>query len=185
MVTGNHRVYMIKIIENALSESEISEVYSKITDGAFPWYLNYEAQHLKEYKGKTFEHYQFNHYLFRHEVNSPHFDYFNEIVNKLCKVTKTSGLLLRCKLNCQFPDSRSLSSNNPIHIDEHIPHTSLLLYLNDSDGDTIYFKDGKEFKRITPKRNRLVVAKGPVHHCSSNPVNTELRYVLNTVIIDK
>ena len=77
-----------------------------------------------------------------------------------------------------------LPSPNPgpddIHTDLKIPHWVCLYYINDSDGDTILFKDDKktEIKRIKPKQGRIVFFDGFIPHCSSRPaLNT--RAVLN------
>ena len=51
--------------------------------------------------------------------------------------------------------------------------------MNDSDGDTILFKDRKVSKRITPKKNRLLAFNGFKLHASSHPINSIARVVLN------
>ena len=68
----------------------------------------------------------------------------------------------------------------PPHTDQETPHLSCIYYINDSDGDTILFKDDKktEIKRIKPKQGRIVFFDGFIPHCSSRPaLNT--RAVLN------
>lgn len=79
------------------------------------------------------------------------------------------------------------------HIDSTEPHYVGLLYLNDSDGDTILYKQkyvngSNPFrkleeldvdKRVTPKPNRLVFFDGRIYHSSSTPTNNQLRYALN------
>ena len=69
---------------------------------------------------------------------------------------------------------------NQVHVDTHEPHRVCLYYVNDSDGDTILFKDDKttEIKRITPKKGRIVFFDGSIPHCSSNPKQTH-RSILN------
>ena len=77
-----------------------------------------------------------------------------------------------------------LPSPNPgpddIHIDINAPHWVCLFYVNDSDGDTILFKEDKktEIQRVTPKKGRVVFFDGSIPHCSSRPsLNT--RAIIN------
>lgn len=76
------------------------------------------------------------------------------------------------------------------HIDCPMYHIVLLYYVNDSDGDTILttkiddeklnvngipysdffdYSDLEIYKRITPKKGRLVIFNGLRYHCSSRP----------------
>lgn len=89
------------------------------------------------------------------------------------------------------------------HVDDHSPHKTGLLYLNDSDGDTYFYdnyydpelnvdnlyqfdyyqkfiKDHLKFQQsVTPKSNRLVLFDGYQYHASSCPTKTQLRVVMN------
>jgi hypothetical protein len=69
----------------------------------------------------------------------------------------------------------------PPHID--IPgrnHWVLLYYINDSDGDTVLFKDDQttEIKRVTPKKGRMVFFDGSIPHCGSRSA-TNTRSAVN------
>ena len=65
------------------------------------------------------------------------------------------------------------------HIDFNFDHYVCLYYINDSEGDTIIFDDeGKELKRVTPKKGRIVFFEGSMYHCSSRP-STKTRAILN------
>jgi len=184
---------MIQVFDDVLSEEDNNNIQSLITNNKFPWYVSKEDHFIESYRDICFSHYQFTHTLYNKEIfgssnkeiRSPHFSTFLYYVNKFTELYKVKGSLYRIKLNCQYQDNRSIDKYNPIHFDEHTPHTSLLYYINESDGDTIFFKQGKEIQRVSPKKNRLVISDGPIDHCSSNPIKTELRYVLNTVILTK
>jgi hypothetical protein len=65
-------------------------------------------------------------------------------------------------------------SNNPkpltIHNDLKSPHYVCLYYVNDSDGDTIFFDDNSnEIKRVPPKKGRITLFDGSISHCGSSP----------------
>lgn len=82
----------------------------------------------------------------------------------------------------------------------HYPHADLdnytdklfsaLYYVNDSDGPTYFFKqfapkknnDLTLFKKVKPKKGRLVLFDSRRFHCSSSPVKNDKRVVLNLVI---
>jgi len=69
----------------------------------------------------------------------------------------------------------------------HPPHTdtdadgavSCIFYLHDSDGDTFFH--GKDYRQVTPKANRAVLFDAYHKHCSSNPINTHRRMIINSV----
>ena len=80
---------------------------------------------------------------------------------------------------------------NVIHVDSlDESKWSLVYYLDDSDGDTVLFNEFKSdrpekltiFKKISPKKNRVVLFNSARYHASSNPrVNSERR-VINIVM---
>ena len=68
----------------------------------------------------------------------------------------------------------------PPHIDVDIPHWVCLYYVNDSDGDTVFFKDDKvtEIKRVSPKKGRIAFFNGSIFHAGT-PSGTNSRAVIN------
>lgn len=100
-----------------------------------------------------------------------------------------------------IPIGQSNFVNHP-HVDVPYNHTVGLLYLNDSDGDTIiynerfnpygtldvasYYEDTlnrqvTELKRITPEENKFVMFDGTHFHSSSTPAKTKKRLTVNFV----
>lgn len=124
------------------------------------------------------------------EYISPHFSAFTPIFLKLKKYFGNYQLL-RAKINISFID---LSGKfQPPHVDlkyeDSSPafHWVFLYYINDSDGDTLFFKNEKEIvgeenevlERITPKQNRAVLFDGSLLHAASNPAKNNMRIVMN------
>lgn len=87
------------------------------------------------------------------------------------------------------------------HIDDERKHYAAVLYMNDSDGDTIfyhqkynksnnrgwledieYIKSNGGFsidKTLTPKENKVVIFDGSIYHSSFAPINSHTRCVVN------
>lgn len=102
--------------------------------------------------------------------------------------------LLRIRISKKHPRIGFTKDNyNLPHVDLPIPHTTLIYYLNDSDGDTRVFDqfhindiEPKMFTtkaRITPKENRLLKLDGLNYHTASNPFDYDRRIVLNINLI--
>jgi hypothetical protein len=65
------------------------------------------------------------------------------------------------------------------HIDLDHPHWVCLYYINDADGDTIFYDDNlNEIKKISPKKGRIVFFDGSIKHSAGIPTNNE-RIVIN------
>lgn len=74
------------------------------------------------------------------------------------------------------------------HTDWKFPHYTLLYYINDADGDTVFYNEfygGNDWaqyteqSRNTPKGNTGVLFNGLQYHSSSNPVNAPYRAAIN------
>lgn len=68
---------------------------------------------------------------------------------------------------------------------DNIPHLSGIIYLNESDGDTVIFNEteyGDEYTekiRISPKKNRLILFDGKYVHTGHSPSYHNNRILLN------
>jgi hypothetical protein len=77
---------------------------------------------------------------------------------------------------------------HPPHVDMTKPHLVFLYYVNDSDGDTVFFNEKYSSEKtpiltvnnsIAPKSGSAIVFDGLTYHASSSPINAEERIVLN------
>jgi len=114
---------------------------------------------------------------------------------------------VRCVTCLSVPGVTSEYYNIP-HVDNPSPHKSVILYMNDSDGDTRIFHQRQNYcppklgldatdeeKRnyanhyirsgftvkhcITPKANRVLIFDGLQYHTAGFPVNSRRRVIIN------
>jgi hypothetical protein len=135
------------------------------------------------------------------KVNIPFEDYFmfiKPLIFKMVDDCKEYDIYapVRIKVNLllkqeNFPDNHY----NIIHVDSlKSDRWSAVYYLNDSDGETILFNEFKSevqpekftiFKKIQPKKNRLVLFNSSRYHASTNPKNSNERFIINFVMLGK
>jgi len=66
----------------------------------------------------------------------------------------------------------------PPHTDQETPHLSCIYYINDSDGDTIFYNENKEeIKKVSPKKGRIAFFDGSIPHSGSRPSTTHRRLI--------
>jgi len=111
-----------------------------------------------------------------------------KIVNIFCNKHNISfDSISRIKFNLT-PSIKNATTLFP-HVDASIPHWVFLYYVNDSDGDTVLYKQrltgsqidtpGEIMERITPKRGSAFLLDGRHFHAITPPENTRLRGVIN------
>ena len=109
-------------------------------------------------------------------INDCYFN-FSQILYKFCD--KLNINLLKVNLGrifLQIPSKVDVPFEP--HIDQYYPHWVCLYYVNDSNGDTIFYDNNKEIKRISPKKGRIIFFDGSVYHTAGKP-NKNHRAVVN------
>jgi hypothetical protein len=97
--------------------------------------------------------------------------------------------IVRIKINLIQPGPNPDASKYHMpHVDSDSEHKVFIYYVNDSDGDTIFFNqvaDGHKpekftvMNRVSPKRGRGVVFDGSIYHASSSPIENQYRCIIN------
>ena len=114
------------------------------------------------------------------EPNLPYYDLTQKLLKTFAKKHGLSvNQTIRTKVNLYFKSDNN--SHHTPHIDFEQPHWVFLYFLNDSDGETVFFenKEGKEYIRVEPKAGRAVVFDGSIYHASQSPKHHKLRSTLN------
>jgi len=138
----------------ALNRNQLEKLYQKLNKEEINFYLSFRAVELGD-KGFHFCCESLN----RKGKKNKHYSYFKSL---LISILKKHNLKLkkihRMAVNVTF--NNGYVKEVPLHKDHDFPHKQLLLYLNDSTGDTIipYYN-----KTITPKENKAIIFDGIEH----------------------
>jgi hypothetical protein len=179
----------VKVVDNFLPEEYQNALESLLLSTGFPWYLN-QTTISKEYQAffgidNALDYMQFTHGFFRDGgVVSEHYGIVSLINYHLMlteNINTSSIYRMKANLNTQafnYPKDY----HYPIHYDvpKELSGVTCIYYVNDSDGDTIFFSsDLKEVNRVTPKKGRLVYFDNKTLHAGSPPKNSITRCVIN------
>jgi hypothetical protein len=188
---------VIKLIDDLLSEEELKPLYDEVMGEDFPWSYGrtvdageVENKFLIGWKKLII----FDKQL-RYDPNNIIVPAINTMLSKAGETVK-SIIRARLILNT-IADKNYL---NGVHTDLDHRHRTALFYFNDSDGDTILYKevfdptedlDSKVYQekifnntfteenRITPKKNRLAIFNGLQYHSGETPTTVHRRVILN------
>ena len=174
------------IKDNILSPNVIDHLEDVVLGSNFPWYFTPNSAFDENRKINKGGYHSFSHLLARGKENySNYTNIFNVATMDLQhKFDLHNYKIFRLRLGLQVSMGKEVI--NPAHVDDPvIPHKSCILYLNESDGDTCFYKEGKIFKRVSPVKNRAVLFDGSIYHSSSKPIKYQNRIILNINFIEK
>lgn len=191
------------IIDDIIPQSLFNKIENVLTDfNLQSWYMVPTTATDKNIKEKTNNlNYSFAQWLFND--NRPQ-SQFHEvahdgILTALDKFGIEYSEYYRTRLNLFMPQTENIIHG--VHIDRVHPHHSMIIYMNDSDGDTYLYEEHEQWMkhelnvpehknltvaaRIKPKRNRAVLFCGNRYHSSSAPIESDYRMTLNTNFLVK
>ena len=191
---------MVKIIDNFLTKSYHKEILEIMSGDNFDWYYSDNISYTKDEFTSMFGTNQrysthFNEYGFTHwfwhkitgQRDTQHSHFIKPALYQILDVT-----------DCDFiqrarADMVTWSKEEFIHsahVDNIIPNTAAVFYVNESDGDTILYNDKrtdiasyedlKECDRVSPKANRLVIFDGALLHTGCSPTKHKRRILINS-----
>jgi len=163
----------------------VDQIEELVTQQMFPWYLVKETTFVDgptPYKG-VFNNSSFSHVVVMdYQPASQYYDLFESALRLISDAANQNfSDIYRVRLGCLLPDK--LDHHCP-HVDFEEEHTTALYYVNESDGDTIFFSHEESVfqpdcqLRVPPERGKMVVFNGDVLHASSSPT-TGYRIALN------
>jgi hypothetical protein len=162
---------MYKIIDNAISKKDQKFLVDTIVDNKyFSWFF---GKDVTRENGKQKRHCFTHNFVVNGNKNSEALDVVQPLFNKYIK-----NKIINFKTILQLPLNISTKTYDTPHKDIKTPHTVYLYYVLDSDGETVLFKNKKIFKKIKPKKGRLVIFEGEVLHTAYQP-KKNIRCILN------
>lgn len=185
---------MIKIFDNVL-DLEKQNALEEFALTRIPWYYYQDISgcNIQSDNPNYFPSGGFSHVAFRDGIINSSFykDFINlekithDIFNSL-KIEINEILRLKLNLTTPIPGYKPNNFCTP-HVDLPFSHYVLLYYINNSDGDTIFFKTSDTshntnfeiLTRIRPKKGSCVLFDGSIFHTQSNPIVSPIRLNLN------
>ena len=186
----------MKVIDNFLCKSYHKNILELMTDPNFEWGYGHTTFPIeKDHSDFT----NFNEYGFSHIF----FDEERGAVGRFASHIQPLLFQILDVTNCDFilrsrADMVTWSKEDfihPAHIDFPISNTAAVFYINETDGDTIFYnvkstavlkdKELKEYDRVSPKANRLVIFDGDLLHTGCSPTKHKNRILINSNFIKK
>jgi hypothetical protein len=207
------------ILDDALSPSIFAKVKDTIRRRDFLW--NFSPFPVVVHSGEGIDSDLMDNHCFSHrakvyapnlhELDRKKFDSEYADLFESCLLLALDKMNLRIKtlhkINVGFviPSPGGVSVINPPHVDIVRPHQVGLLYINDSDGDTVIYNEKFDFawlhhrdtrdsiyyynnvlrrkvttcETITPKENRFAMFDGMHYHSSTSPLGSKRRIAIN------
>jgi hypothetical protein len=190
---------MIKVIENFVPEIFQYQLENQLSTPEFPWsYFSKTCNPANKgtYPDQNyFDTSQFVHMFLTNDTSVS--NYYSLVFPFLYFMPlhgyNVSGFW-RCKSNMTLPVNVPDGSYNCPHTDLDDPNmrgVSMLYYVNDADGDTIFFKESPkdfngtltELQRVSPKKGMAVIFDSKIIHAGQVPKNSKNRIVVNSIFL--
>lgn len=186
------------IIDNILLEEDFNQLYDEVMGEHFPWHYGRKV-------GKNDNYENFYLYGWYNSVisgSTVKYDPNNIIKPLALKALANAGEDVKEIVRLRIILNTAADKNylNGAHIDHDLKHRTALLYLNNSDGNTILYNEmfdptgdysnpsiylEKKISELTiqsevePKANRLFIFNGLQYHTGTTPTKAPRRVIMN------
>lgn len=180
----------IKVIDNFLNPIYHNEILKSLESPFTDWYLQKNLS-IGNDKGNP-KSFGFNRWYFDENGWRPSsaVDFIKPLVfNIMDEVNSIQPIRVRADMTMQSDDNHK----HQVHIDYPTPNITTIFYVNESDGNTIFFDErtNETEKRydisnlkikdeIEPRPNRLVIFDGFQLHTGCSPKNYSNRILINS-----
>lgn len=171
-----------------VSSDIANEIESLLLDNKdFPWYFNKSTLDnvtKREKNHKGLDNPQFTHvFYFNKQTNSKHYGSVLKILQEVKLPFKKIYLhKIKANLNLNVTDYKK-DDHQLIHTDvSYEGCKSFLYYVNESDGDTLFFNDKLEIiDRVAPRKGMGILFDSNIKHAAQNPIKNYTRAVINFI----
>jgi hypothetical protein len=177
---------MMEQFDNILTPLVFDRLRSELLSNSFPWFYG-RVVTLDPFNNNLFL-YGWSHILLEENRPNPHYKQLElAIISALDNANQPVDKILRVRAILNTVTDKPYT--NGVHVDFTTPHRTALIYLNDSDGSTILYREkyGTTLDlqnltiehQVTPKENRMICFDGLQYHTGTTPVSTARRVVIN------
>jgi hypothetical protein len=186
---------MIRIYDDIVDVDFQQKISKIIEDSSFPWYfledITYKSSNdVKIYLENENAYSGFSHYFYaENKILNSDFHFVKSLLLYIKDFDISSYNFFNCRAFMQLPliHKDKEYNHNHKHTDMSEKHKSIsvIYYVNDSDGDTIFF--GKNVNdeislRVKPKKGRIVLFDSCIYHASTDPFNNNKRIIINFIL---
>jgi len=181
----------LKVIDNFANIKEQLEIISYLNTNTFSYLFCHTSTKNKRFiTSSTIDYPQLVKLIFDEvNVGGEILDniLFSYVYKLLHKNNLSNKSIHRIKVNTTFPYPKNTKQKHgPIHYDLtelDVKAISIIYYINNSDGDTLFFDDKlKTIKKVSPRQGRAVVFDSNIKHAACCPINSIHRQVINFVL---
>jgi len=191
----------VKVFDNLLPSGYIDAIEYDVLRTGFSWFYIKDCTSPHYGSNSGFVHPAFDH------AKEPS-DWYPFIKPLVYSIEEADGQrisqLYRIRVGLLLPSAEPIGHNTP-HVDFLWPHKTACFYVNDSDGDTVVYKqnlkeighdinddslkayvDNTKFdvlESVSPVRNRLTIFDGFNFHSSTKPKSSDTRIVITVNFI--
>jgi len=157
-----------KVFDNFLEKSDFELIEKTLLGSDFDWHYNDNLNRSSH--NRPNKDYYFIHLFFDYESFSKSKQY--DILIPLIKKLKIFAIA-RIKANLYPGDDTNVE--DPMHIDNEMPHTGAIFYINTNNGYT-KLEDGTKIQSVA---NRLLIFDASRPHCSARCTDEKVRVNIN------
>ena len=205
---------ILKVIDNFLTETYHKAILETMTSGTFEWYYGDSITGSLGIKNSDatniFNGYGFSH-IYWHEKGDPggpdypgpvgpYARFIQPMLFQILDVVRSNpspdnyNFIWRSRADMVTWTGKDEFIHAP-HVDINFPNIASIFYVNESDGDTVFYNTKEEdithyselteHERVSPKPNRLVMFRGDLLHTGCSPTKHANRILINSNFVHK
>lgn len=178
-----------KVIENFLPTEDAFKIHQWMTSAAIPWHFSWNAATPTDDSGHGY----FSHKAFESNMQDANQSmvYSDGALSLLSNFLSTKGIeyIRMIKFN-MYPRTQEIIQHGKhfdvttFDIDDQFEWSekgekTILYYVNDNDGYTEYFPDGKDSIKVPSRFNTALYTDESIIHCSSTCTDKPARLTIN------